>query len=49
LDKQGEGLLLDTVLGVVGAVIGGWLFGLLGAGVVSGVNLYSLLKLSSPP
>jgi uncharacterized membrane protein YeaQ/YmgE (transglycosylase-associated protein family) len=43
VNKQGEGFLLDIVLGIVGAVVGGWLFGLLGAGGVSGVNLYSLL------
>jgi len=43
VNKQGEGSLLDIVLGVVGAVVGGWLFGLLGMGGVSGVNLYSLL------
>lgn len=43
VNKQGEGFLLDIVLGIVGAVVGGWLFGLLGANGVSGVNLYSLL------
>jgi len=43
VNKQGEGFILDIVLGIVGAVVGGWLFGLLGAGGVSGVNLYSLL------
>ncbi len=43
VNRQGEGFLLDIVLGIVGAVVGGWLFGLLGAGGVSGVNLYSLL------
>ena len=43
VNKQGEGLLLDIVLGVVGAVVGGWLFALLGASGVSGVNVYSLL------
>jgi uncharacterized membrane protein YeaQ/YmgE (transglycosylase-associated protein family) len=43
VNKQGEGFLLDIVLGIVGAVVGGWLFGLLGASGVSGVNLYSLL------
>jgi uncharacterized membrane protein YeaQ/YmgE (transglycosylase-associated protein family) len=43
VNKQGEGFVLDIVLGIVGAVVGGWLFGLLGAGGVSGVNLYSLL------
>ena len=43
VNKRGEGMLLDTVLGVVGAVVGGWLFALFGAGGVSGLNLYSLL------
>jgi uncharacterized membrane protein YeaQ/YmgE (transglycosylase-associated protein family) len=43
VNKQGSGLLLDIVLGIVGAVVGGWLFAFLGAGGVSGVNLYSLL------
>jgi uncharacterized membrane protein YeaQ/YmgE (transglycosylase-associated protein family) len=43
VNKQGEGFLLDIVLGIVGAVVGGWLFGLLGATGVSGFNLYSLL------
>jgi uncharacterized membrane protein YeaQ/YmgE (transglycosylase-associated protein family) len=43
VNKQGEGLVLDIILGVIGAVVGGWLFGILGAGGVTGVNLYSLL------
>jgi len=43
VNRQGEGFLLDIVLGIVGAVVGGWLFGLTGASGVSGVNLYSLL------
>jgi uncharacterized membrane protein YeaQ/YmgE (transglycosylase-associated protein family) len=43
VNKQGEGMLLDTVLGVVGAVVGGWIFGLFGARGASGLNLYSLL------
>ena len=43
VNKQGEGFLLDIVLGIVGAVVGGWLFGLLGAGGATGLNLYSLL------
>jgi uncharacterized membrane protein YeaQ/YmgE (transglycosylase-associated protein family) len=42
VNKQGEGMLLDTVLGVVGAVVGGWLFGLLGARGANGLNLHSL-------
>jgi uncharacterized membrane protein YeaQ/YmgE (transglycosylase-associated protein family) len=43
VNKTGEGVLLDIVLGVVGAVVGGWLFNTFGAAGVSGLNLYSLL------
>ena len=42
VNKQGQGLILDIVLGVVGAIVGGWLFSILGAEGVSGVNLYSM-------
>lgn len=43
VNKTGEGILLDIVLGVVGAVVGGWLFNTFGASGVTGLNLYSLL------
>lgn len=43
VNKTGEGLLLDIVLGVVGAVIGGWLFNTFGHMGVTGLNLYSIL------
>jgi uncharacterized membrane protein YeaQ/YmgE (transglycosylase-associated protein family) len=43
VNKTGEGLLLDIALGVVGAVIGGWLFGLFGRSGVTGLNLYSFV------
>ena len=42
VNKQGEGFFLDIVLGVVGAVVGGWLFGLIGHVGVTGFNLYSM-------
>jgi uncharacterized membrane protein YeaQ/YmgE (transglycosylase-associated protein family) len=42
VNKTGEGVTLDIVLGVVGAVVGGWLFSMFGAHGVTGVNLYSL-------
>jgi uncharacterized membrane protein YeaQ/YmgE (transglycosylase-associated protein family) len=42
-NKKGEGLILDIILGIVGAVVGGWLFTRFGAAGVSGVNLYSIL------
>ena len=43
VNKSGEGLILDILLGIVGAVIGGWLFNRFGAAGVTGLNLYSLL------
>jgi uncharacterized membrane protein YeaQ/YmgE (transglycosylase-associated protein family) len=43
VNKAGEGFILDIVLGVVGAFVGGFLFSLVGAGGVTGLNLYSLL------
>lgn len=43
VNKSGEGIVLDVVLGIVGAVVGGWLFNRFGASGVTGVNLYSLL------
>jgi len=42
VNSKGQGLILDIVLGIVGAVVGGWLAGFLGWGGVSGLNLYSL-------
>jgi uncharacterized membrane protein YeaQ/YmgE (transglycosylase-associated protein family) len=43
VNKQGEGLVLDVLLGVVGAIVGGWLFNRFGVAGVTGLNLYSLL------
>jgi uncharacterized membrane protein YeaQ/YmgE (transglycosylase-associated protein family) len=43
VNKTGEGLVLDIVLGIVGAVIGGWLFSLFGMHGVTGLNIYSLI------
>jgi uncharacterized membrane protein YeaQ/YmgE (transglycosylase-associated protein family) len=42
VNKSGEGLILDIVLGVVGAIVGGWLFARFGASGVTGLNLYSI-------
>ena len=38
----GQGAVLDIVLGIVGAVVGGFLFSLIGAAPVTGFNLYSM-------
>lgn len=42
VNRQGEGLLLDLALGIVGAVVGGWLSSLAGQPGVTGLNLYSI-------
>jgi uncharacterized membrane protein YeaQ/YmgE (transglycosylase-associated protein family) len=43
VNRRGEGILLDILLGVVGAFAGGWMFHIFGASGVSGVNIYSLV------
>jgi uncharacterized membrane protein YeaQ/YmgE (transglycosylase-associated protein family) len=43
VNKTGEGIFLDIVLGIVGAVVGGWVFQTFGSTGVTGLNLYSLL------
>ena len=37
------GIVLDIVLGIVGAIVGGWIFSFFGQTGVTGLNLYSLL------
>jgi uncharacterized membrane protein YeaQ/YmgE (transglycosylase-associated protein family) len=43
VNKSGQGFILDIVLGIVGAVVGGWLFTTFGMPGVTGFNLYSVL------
>jgi uncharacterized membrane protein YeaQ/YmgE (transglycosylase-associated protein family) len=43
VNKRGEGFFPDIALGIVGAVIGGWLFSLFGMHGVTGLNIYSLV------
>ncbi|HLN31585.1 MAG TPA: GlsB/YeaQ/YmgE family stress response membrane protein [Gemmataceae bacterium] len=42
VNRSGQGFLLDIVLGIVGAVLGGFLFTALGATGITGFNLYSM-------
>jgi len=42
VNKQGEGFIGDLVLGVIGAVVGGWLFAQFGYQGVNGFNIYSM-------
>ena len=43
VNNTGQGLIVDILLGVVGAVVGGFLFNQFGQPGVSGLNLYTLL------
>jgi uncharacterized membrane protein YeaQ/YmgE (transglycosylase-associated protein family) len=43
VNKTGEGFLLDILLGIVGAVVGGYIFNSLGHVGVTGLNIYSLV------
>lgn len=42
VNRRGEGIVLDILLGIVGAFTGSWLFQVFGSRGVSGLNLYSL-------
>ena len=43
VNRRGEGAILDILLGVVGAFVGGYLFRYFGHTGVSGINLHSIL------
>ena len=43
VDKRGQGFWLNMALGIVGALVGGFLFDLFGAGGVTGLNIYSTI------
>jgi uncharacterized membrane protein YeaQ/YmgE (transglycosylase-associated protein family) len=43
VSRSGGSLVVDLVLGIVGAVVGGFLFNQFGSAGVTGLNLYSLL------
>ena len=43
VNREGQGFVLDVVLGIVGAVVGGFLFAQFGGAGVTGFNLYSML------
>ena len=41
--KSNQGILLDIVVGIVGAFVGGFIFQAFGASGVTGFNIYSIL------
>jgi uncharacterized membrane protein YeaQ/YmgE (transglycosylase-associated protein family) len=43
VNRHGEGIVIDIILGIVGAILGGWIMSQLGGLPVTGFNLYSLL------
>lgn len=43
VNRTGQGFFLDLLLGIVGAIVGGFIFSLLGGVGITGSNLYSLV------
>lgn len=42
INKRGEGVIMDIVLGVVGAIVGGFIFNFFGHSAPTGINIYSI-------
>jgi uncharacterized membrane protein YeaQ/YmgE (transglycosylase-associated protein family) len=42
VNRTGEGLFRDIVLGIIGGIVGGWIFSAVGSTGVTGFNLWSL-------
>ncbi len=43
VNHRGEGMVLDILLGIVGAIVGGWLAHIFGFAGITRLNLYSLI------
>ena len=43
VNKQGDGMLLDIALGIVGAIVGGIIFSFFGATGITGLNIWSMI------
>jgi uncharacterized membrane protein YeaQ/YmgE (transglycosylase-associated protein family) len=43
VNEQGQGFFLNLALGIIGAIVGGFLFDLFGATGVTGLNIYSMI------
>lgn len=43
VNRTGEGFFLDIILGIVGAIVGGFIFTTVGASGITGFNLYSMV------
>ena len=43
VDSEGQGFWLNIALGIVGALVGGFVFGLFGVSGVTGLNVWSVI------
>src|SRR5258705_13838880 len=43
VNKSGEGFFLDIILGIVGAIVGGFIFTAVGPSGITGFNIYSMV------
>lgn len=43
VNRQGQGFWLDIAIGIIGALVGGFIFDLFGASGVTGLNIYSMI------
>ena len=43
VDREGQGFWLNIALGIIGALVGGFLFGFFGASGVTGLNIWSMI------
>src|SRR5262245_53517078 len=43
VNHRGEGMILDILLGIVGAIVGGWLAYVLGFSGIARLNIHSLI------
>jgi len=42
VNRTGQGILINIVLGIVGAIVGGFIFSAVGSTGVTGLNLWSM-------
>jgi len=42
VNRSGEGIVIDIVLGIIGAVVGGFLFRAVGSAGMTGFNIWSM-------
>ncbi|SMF16253.1 Uncharacterized membrane protein YeaQ/YmgE, transglycosylase-associated protein family [Azospirillum oryzae] len=43
VNKSGQGVMMDIVLGIVGALVGGFLMSIIGGAGITGFNIWSIL------